>query len=58
LSDQQQDVCLAALLVSTKVEDTLKKLKDIQVAGFQIKSLQEGGSGQGEPDAQVKPCPS
>jgi CTD kinase subunit beta len=41
------------LLVASKLEDTLKKLRDIQIAGYQIKSLQEGGSGQGEPDAQA-----
>jgi hypothetical protein len=50
-----QDVCLSALLVASKLEDTLKKLRDIQIAGYQIKSLQEGGSGQGEPDAQASP---
>ncbi|KAH8926016.1 hypothetical protein BT69DRAFT_1279234 [Atractiella rhizophila] len=45
-----EHVAMAALLVSCKQEDTLKKTRDIQVAGHQLKSIVEGGKGTGEPD--------
>ncbi|GAA5983186.1 hypothetical protein JCM5350_007911 [Sporobolomyces pararoseus] len=45
-----QDVSLAAILVASKLEDTLKKLRDIQIAGYQIANIMEGGTGQSEGD--------
>ncbi|POY76697.1 hypothetical protein BMF94_0289 [Rhodotorula taiwanensis] len=45
-----QDVSLAALLVASKLEDTLKKLRDIQVAAWQVQNLLDGGNGAGEGD--------
>ncbi|GAA5992522.1 hypothetical protein JCM10908_000862 [Rhodotorula pacifica] len=44
------DVSLAALLVASKLEDTLKKLRDIQIAAWQVGNLLEGGNGIGEGD--------
>lgn len=49
----KQDVSLAALLVASKLEDTLKKLREIQIAGWQIINIVEGGLGTGEGDATV-----
>lgn len=37
-----QDVSVACLLVSSKLEDTLKKLRDIQIAAFQVRAAHEG----------------
>ncbi|GAA5971527.1 hypothetical protein JCM11641_000627 [Rhodosporidiobolus odoratus] len=45
-----QDVSLSALLVASKLEDTLKKLRDIQIAAYQVLSMMEGGDGRGEGD--------
>ncbi|GAA6060972.1 hypothetical protein JCM10212_006554 [Sporobolomyces blumeae] len=45
-----QDVSLSALLVASKLEDTLKKLRDIQIAGWQIANVMDGGPGLGEGD--------
>ncbi|GAA6037000.1 hypothetical protein JCM8097_005502 [Rhodosporidiobolus ruineniae] len=45
-----QDVGLAALLVASKLEDTLKKLRDIQIAGWQVLNMMDGGEGRGEGD--------
>ncbi|GAA5947409.1 hypothetical protein JCM3765_001665 [Sporobolomyces pararoseus] len=45
-----QDVSLAAILVASKLEDTLKKLRDIQIAGYQVANIMEGGTGQSEGD--------
>ncbi|KAG0659513.1 hypothetical protein C6P46_005150 [Rhodotorula mucilaginosa] len=48
------DVSLAALLVASKLEDTLKKLRDIQIAAYQVSNLLEGGSGLGEGDSAAQ----
>ena len=48
-----QDVSIGALLVSSKLEDTLKKLRDIQIAAYAVRSIMDGGSGTAEPDTQV-----
>ncbi|GAA5835791.1 hypothetical protein JCM9279_004647 [Rhodotorula babjevae] len=45
-----QDVSLATLLVASKLEDTLKKLREIQIAAYQVSNLLEGGNGIGEGD--------
>ncbi|GAA6001245.1 hypothetical protein JCM10207_007483 [Rhodosporidiobolus poonsookiae] len=45
-----QDVSLSALLVASKLEDTLKKLRDIQIAAWQVANMMEGGEGRGEGD--------
>ncbi|TNY17144.1 hypothetical protein DMC30DRAFT_406654 [Rhodotorula diobovata] len=45
-----QDVSLSALLVASKLEDTLKKLREIQIAAWQVSNLLEGGPGLGEGD--------
>ncbi|GAA6058448.1 hypothetical protein JCM3770_005083 [Rhodotorula araucariae] len=45
-----QDVSLATLLVASKLEDTLKKLREIQIAAWQVSNLLDGGSGIGEGD--------
>ncbi|GAA5868924.1 hypothetical protein JCM8547_003224 [Rhodosporidiobolus lusitaniae] len=45
-----QDVSLSALLVASKLEDTLKKLRDIQIAGWQMLNMMDGGDGRGEGD--------
>ncbi|RIA78956.1 cyclin-like protein [Glomus cerebriforme] len=34
---QQTDLCITCLFVSTKIEETYKKLKDILVAAYQVK---------------------
>ncbi|ORY79710.1 hypothetical protein BCR35DRAFT_331959 [Leucosporidium creatinivorum] len=46
----RDDVSLSALLVASKLEDTLKKLREIQIAGWQVLNLVEGGTGVGEGD--------
>lgn len=48
-----QDVAIASLLVSSKLEDTLKKLREIQIAAYQIKAAQEG-----QATAMLEPEPS
>lgn len=51
-----QDVSVACLLVSSKLEDTLKKLRDIQIAAFQVRAAHEGlhaGGALAEPDPAV-----
>ncbi|GAA5888972.1 hypothetical protein JCM5296_002761 [Sporobolomyces johnsonii] len=45
-----QDVSLSALLVASKLQDTLKKLREIQIAAWQVTNILEGGTGQGEGD--------
>lgn len=40
----RQDVSVGALLVASKLEDTLKKLREIQIAAHHVKIDQEGGS--------------
>ncbi|BGP23019.1 RNA polymerase II C-terminal domain kinase beta subunit [Rhodotorula toruloides] len=49
-----QDVSLSALLVAAKLEDTLKKLRDIQIAAWQVHSMMDGGSGVGEGDPNAQ----
>ncbi|GAA5904038.1 Ctk2p [Sporobolomyces salmoneus] len=49
-----QDVSLSAILVASKLEDTLKKLRDIQITGFQIANMMEGGTGQSEGDSSAQ----
>lgn len=49
-----QDVSVAAILVASKVEDTLKKLRDIQIAAYQITNIMEGGPGVNEGDLAVR----
>ncbi|KAL8293199.1 hypothetical protein RQP46_000893 [Phenoliferia psychrophenolica] len=49
-----QDVSLAVILSASKLEDTLKKLREIQIAGWQILNIIEGGPGTGEGDATVQ----
>ena len=48
-----QDVAIAALLVAAKVQDTLKKLREIQIAAWQVQNIIEGGTGIGEGDLTV-----
>ncbi|KAK9900085.1 cyclin-like protein [Cystobasidium minutum MCA 4210] len=48
-----QDMAVATLLVSSKLEDTLKKLRDIQIAAYQIKAAQDGTNAFAEPDQQT-----
>ncbi|SCZ94720.1 BZ3500_MvSof-1268-A1-R1_Chr12-3g04069 [Microbotryum saponariae] len=48
-----QDVSLAALLVASKLHDTLKKLREIQIAGSQVNQIVQGGNGLGEGDPQA-----
>ncbi|GAA5919945.1 hypothetical protein JCM1841_000061 [Sporobolomyces salmonicolor] len=45
-----QDVSLSALLVASKLQDTLKKLREIQIAAWQVTNILEGGTGLGEGD--------
>lgn len=52
-----QDVSLAALLVSSKLEDTLKKLREIQIAAWQINNILEGGPGTADGDTTVRTFP-
>ncbi|GAA6011562.1 hypothetical protein JCM11491_004689 [Sporobolomyces phaffii] len=54
-----QDVSLSAILVASKLEDTLKKLRDIQIAGYQVANMMDGGPGQseGDPSAQEQHRP-
>ncbi|BGP54095.1 RNA polymerase II C-terminal domain kinase beta subunit [Rhodotorula sphaerocarpa] len=49
-----QDVSLACLLVASKLEDTLKKLRDIQIAAWQVQNLLDGGTGVGDGDPQAQ----
>ncbi|KAM0753810.1 cyclin-like protein [Meredithblackwellia eburnea MCA 4105] len=49
-----QDVSLATILVASKLEDTLKKLRDIQIAAWQVTNLLEGGAGTGEGDVTAQ----
>ncbi|KAM0792566.1 hypothetical protein ACM66B_005229 [Microbotryomycetes sp. NB124-2] len=51
---QHQDVSIAALLVAAKHQDTLKKLRDIQVAAWQVQNMIEGGTGQGDENSAVQ----
>lgn len=46
-------MAIATLLVSSKLEDTLKKLRDIQIAAYQIKAAQDGTNAFAEPDQQT-----
>lgn len=46
-------MAIAVLLVSSKLEDTLKKLRDIQIAAYQIKAAQDGANPFTEPDQQI-----
>jgi len=46
-------VSLSAILVASKLEDTLKKLREIQIAGYQVANMMDGGSGQSEGDQSV-----
>lgn len=46
-------MAIATLLVSSKLEDTLKKLRDIQTAAYQIKAAQDGANPFAEPDQQT-----
>ncbi|SCV68920.1 BQ2448_1940 [Microbotryum intermedium] len=48
-----QDVSLASLLVASKLHDTLKKLREIQIAGWQVHQIVQGGNGLGQGDAQT-----
>jgi CTD kinase subunit beta len=48
-----QDIAISTLLVSSKLEDTLKKLREIQVAAFQVKAAEEGLTSLAEPDQQA-----
>ncbi|BGP14100.1 hypothetical protein JCM10213_002397 [Rhodosporidiobolus nylandii] len=49
-----QDVSLSALLVASKLEDTLKKLRDIQIAAWQVLNMMDGGEGRGEGDLSAQ----
>lgn len=49
-----QDVSLGALLVASKLEDTLKKLKDIQIAAHQVKIDLDMSSMPQEPDLHAR----
>lgn len=50
----RQDVSLSAILVASKLEDTLKKLRDIQIAGYQVQNILEGGTGMSEGDQSAQ----
>ncbi len=49
---QHTDVAISALLSAAKLEDTLKKLRDIQIAAWAVSNMLEGGTGIGEGDPQ------
>ncbi|GAA5829681.1 hypothetical protein JCM11251_000248 [Rhodosporidiobolus azoricus] len=49
-----QDVSLSTLLVASKLEDTLKKLRDIQIAAWQVANMMEGGDGRGEGESAAQ----
>ena len=53
LKEGLKDVAVAAMLVSSKLEDTLKKLREVQIAAFQIKAAQEGVTALMEPDHHI-----
>ncbi|KAI5480324.1 C-type cyclin [Pseudohyphozyma bogoriensis] len=48
------DVSVAAILVASKLEDTLKKLREIQIAAWQISNILDGGPGTGEGDLNMQ----
>ncbi|GAA95604.1 uncharacterized protein L969DRAFT_92734 [Mixia osmundae IAM 14324] len=48
-----QDVCIAATLAASKLEDTLKKLREIQIAAHSVLAMLEGRNGLTEPDPQI-----
>ncbi|GAA5931572.1 Ctk2p [Sporobolomyces koalae] len=57
-----QDVALASILVASKLEDTLKKLRDIQIAAFQVlnATFESGGHPvptEGDPHTQEQHRP-
>ncbi|MBW0476352.1 hypothetical protein O181_016067 [Austropuccinia psidii MF-1] len=47
------DVSIAALWLASKLEDTIKKLREIQLVAWLIRNIQEGGNGLGEPKASI-----
>ncbi|KAG0149695.1 hypothetical protein CROQUDRAFT_653249 [Cronartium quercuum f. sp. fusiforme G11] len=44
------DVSISALMLASKMEDTLKKLREIQMTAWVVRNIQDGGSGQSEPE--------
>ncbi|EFP77774.2 uncharacterized protein PGTG_03730 [Puccinia graminis f. sp. tritici CRL 75-36-700-3] len=47
------DVSIASVWLASKLEDTLKKLREIQLAAWLVRNLQEGGNGLGEPEPSI-----
>ncbi|KAH9460013.1 hypothetical protein MJO29_003954 [Puccinia striiformis f. sp. tritici] len=47
------DVSIATVWLASKLEDTLKKLREIQLAAWLVRNIQEGGNGLGEPEASI-----
>lgn len=47
------EVSISSLMLASKMEDTLKKLRDIQMTAWVIRNIQEGGTGQGEPEPLI-----
>jgi len=47
------DVSIASVWLASKLEDTLKKLREIQLAAWLVRNIQEGGNGLGEPEVSI-----
>ncbi|KAH9814727.1 cyclin-like protein [Melampsora americana] len=47
------EVSISSLMLASKMEDTLKKLRDIQMIAWLVRNIQEGGTGQGEPEMSL-----
>ncbi|EGG08838.1 uncharacterized protein MELLADRAFT_115914 [Melampsora larici-populina 98AG31] len=47
------EVSISSLMLASKMEDTLKKLRDIQMTAWVIRNIQDGGTGQGEPEPSI-----
>lgn len=47
------DVSIASIWLASKLEDTLKKLREIQLAAWFVRNIQEGGNGLGEPEGSI-----
>ncbi|PLW31308.1 hypothetical protein PCASD_13647 [Puccinia coronata f. sp. avenae] len=47
------DVSIATVWLASKLEDTLKKLREIQLAAWLVRNIQEGGNGLGEPEPSI-----
>ncbi|KAI8450754.1 cyclin-like protein [Phakopsora pachyrhizi] len=47
------DVSTSCIWLASKLEDTIKKLREIQLTSYQIKNVQDGGNGSIEPDQSL-----